>query len=152
LRPQAGSLPAELAFRLDFGLPCLRGQHRTVTASELLAPSNCWWIVKLYNEKLVRGVENDPVRAELAQHYTNQRPPADGEIYRQIQLCQGDAEQRRYWAMLTPSKQKYVEQFHKVPMLTQAVNQMLPLVGLWDGFLPRVLHKLRALHYEEVGT
>lgn len=156
LRDLAGPLPPELIFPLGFELQCLRGQHRVIAAEDLLSPTNRWWVVSLYDEETIDAGRRNTgeaslVRAELAGHFSNERPPPDGEIYRRLQCGGSDDEQSRLWAMLTSGKQRYVKQFQKDPLLSQAARELLPFVGLWDDFLPGVLHKVRSLRCEEVG-
>lgn len=89
---------------------------------------------------------------ELIEHVVNKAPPSDGEIYCWIEHYKredNEHEQRRWWACLSPSKQKYLKQFHRSP-LYGVFNRQLRFDGLWAEFRIGILHKAVALHVDEV--
>ncbi|KAH8689289.1 hypothetical protein BGW36DRAFT_401698 [Talaromyces proteolyticus] len=138
--------------QLDFPigqLECLQGQHRLRAGKEYLAPSDQWWTVNLYADDI-----SDELRTELAEEYSNENAPSDGEIYRKIRQYQYEASARfekRWWDRLSPTKMKRLRQLSQPEhaYIRSAFDALLPIPGLWKGLRIGNLSRVLALKCEE---
>jgi Protein of unknown function (DUF3723) len=90
---------------------------------------------------------------DVREEFSNSSRPPDGEIYRKIRLYQpsDEAGEDRWLARLTPGKTKCFSQLERRPELCAAFDRLLPITGLWAGMRLGTLHKLLALHCDEVS-
>uniref|UniRef100_A0A093VIQ3 Uncharacterized protein n=1 Tax=Talaromyces marneffei PM1 TaxID=1077442 RepID=A0A093VIQ3_TALMA len=138
--------------QLDFPigqLECLQGQHRLRAGKEYLGPSDQWWTVDLYADDI-----SDELRTELAEEYSNENAPSDGEIYRKIRQYQYEASARfekRWWDRLSPTKMKRLRQLSQPEhaYIRSAFDALLPIPGLWKGLRIGNLSRVLALKCEE---
>ncbi|KZN90129.1 hypothetical protein EN45_002400 [Penicillium chrysogenum] len=97
----------------------------------------------------------------LKERYPNDNRPPDGLIYERINRYEGYLDTPRdplaannWWAVLEAlagsKKGKYLKQFFKHETLHQKLNSLLIIPGLWGGMRIGLLHKLTAMHCDEV--
>lgn len=98
----------------------------------------------------------------LKERYPNDNRPPDGLIYERINRYEGYLDTPRdplaannWWAVLEAlagsKKGKYLKQFFKHETLHQKLNSLLVIPGLWGGMRIGLLHKLTAMHCDEVS-
>jgi hypothetical protein len=98
---------------------------------------------------------SDELRTELAEEYSNENAPSDGEIYRKIRQYQYEASARfekRWWDRLSPTKMKRLRQLSQPEhaYIRSAFDALLPIPGLWKGLRIGNLSRVLALKCEEV--
>ena len=98
----------------------------------------------------------------LKERYPNDNRPPDGLIYERINLYEGHLNTPRdplaaknWWAVLEAvagsKKGKYLRLFFKHETLHQKLNSLLVIPGLWEGMRIGLLHKVTAMHCDEVS-
>lgn len=99
----------------------------------------------------------------LKERYPNDNRPPDGLIYERINRYEGYLDTPRdslaannWWAVLEvlagSKKGKYLKQFLKYETLHQKLNSLLVIPGLWEGMRIGLLHKVTAMHCDEVSN
>ena len=97
----------------------------------------------------------------LRERYPNDKRPPDGLIYERINYYEGylDGPQDRlaannWWVILqavTGSKKgAYLRRFFNNAALHRKLNSLLVIPGLWEGMRIGLLHKVTAMHCDEV--
>lgn len=93
------------------------------------------------------------LRTALIEEYANERQPSDGEIYRKIRQYQQEHNariQKRWWARLSSSKARRLQQLHKNIEIHCAFDALLPILGVWGGMSIGKLSKVMALDSDKV--
>ena len=83
----------------------------------------------------------------------NERPISDGEIFRKIRLYHQQKEtdlERKWWARLSESKRKDLEQLLKNERYADAFDDLLGWPGLWYPIQLGTLHRLLTMRCDEV--
>lgn len=84
----------------------------------------------------------------------NEQPYSDGEIFRKIRLYHrkdDKSSEQKWWARLTKTKQKDVQQLLKNHSdLTHAFDSLIDMPGLWYPVQLGTLHRLLTLRCNEV--
>lgn len=92
---------------------------------------------------------------DQTQNFAHQTKYSDGEIYRHMRLHQranrarSELQAREWKLQLTPCKQKIVDLLLKRPAIVEALDTLLPFVGVWAGLQIGNIHKHLALHCDE---
>ncbi|KAI2043037.1 hypothetical protein LOZ43_006688 [Ophidiomyces ophidiicola] len=76
------------------------------------------------------------LQATLAEEYSNEIAPGDGEIYRKIERykAEGNVQSLERWeSRLSETKLTRLKQLSKHERLSAAFNRLLPVPGLWGG-------------------
>lgn len=158
-------------------LICLHGRHRLAAATRyFFQPEQKWWIVDLYLDGMGADLSsrdlvsllipsqdlNPSVVTALKEAYSNSRNFCDGDIFRNLRYCQlrnDEAGAGKWMARLSESKQTDVAQLQnmakKTPemaALQDALDALLPFVGLWSPVSIGVFHRLLTLRCPEVTT
>ena len=113
-----------------------------------------------YNDEIER-VRQKFIQS-LEERYPNDNRPPDGLIYERINRYEGYLNTPRdalaannWWAVLEAlagsKKGKYLKQFFKHETLHQKLNSLLVIPGLWEGMRIGLLHKVTAMHCDEVS-
>ena len=156
-------------------LICLHGRHRLAAATRyFFQPGQKWWIVNLYLDGMGADLSswdlvsllipsqdlNPSVITALKEAYSNSRNFCDENIFRNLRYCQlrkDEAEAGKWMARLSQSKQADVAQLQnmakKNPEMTglqDALDALLPFVGLWSPVPIGIFHRLLTLRCSEV--
>lgn len=89
----------------------------------------------------------------IVEDYCNSIPFSDGEIFWKIRTYSraGDATaEHRWWARLSETKRKDLKHLLKNFNLAPAFDRLLDFPGLWPPIRLGTLHRLLALHCDEV--
>ncbi|KAK6380192.1 hypothetical protein LTS17_005381 [Exophiala oligosperma] len=141
--------PPVLKFPQLHRLTCLHGRHRIQAARETLDPTDAWWTVDFYLK------DSDPdLRTTLAEEYSNEVKPSDGEIYRKIRLYEREGNicfKKRWKARLSTHGQRGLRQLfgHRDGELAVAFDNLLDIPGLWDGMRISTIHKVMSMKCDE---
>jgi len=98
----------------------------------------------------------------LKERFPNDNRPPDGLIYERINYYEGYLDgpvdrlaANNWWAVLEvvagSKKGRYLRLFFKHPTLHRKLNSLLIIVGLWEGMRIGLLHKVTAMHCDEVS-
>ena len=98
----------------------------------------------------------------LKERFPNNHRPPDGLIYERINYYKGHLDgpvdrlaANNWWAVLEvvagSKKGRYLRLFFKHQTLHRKLNSLLIIVGLWEGMRIGLLHKLTAMHCDEVS-
>ncbi|SMY30085.1 unnamed protein product [Zymoseptoria tritici ST99CH_1A5] len=130
------SVEAEpLLFPSAITLTSLHGKHRVHAARKFLLPVDQWWTVKVFDTGLPLCA-----REHLRYEYSNAQKFSDGDIFRYYvdAVNRQDRRSASSWlAALTKRKRRSVKELQKYAdgKFFAALKELLPLAGLWDGFL-----------------
>ena len=153
--------PADLAveppmFDPSVSLRCLHGRHRIEAARQHLALTGKWWVVNLYVEDHL----SEPSRLTLRSESQNSKSFFDGDIYRQLRICQqlGDQGGKKKWlSRLSDVKRRDVLQLEKraekclrTNDFQQTLDSLIPYRGLWPALQIGTFHRLLSLRCPEV--
>ena len=97
----------------------------------------------------------------MKERYPNDKRPPDGLIYERINYYEGylDGPEDRlaannWWVVLQAvagsKKGGYLRRFFKNAALHRKLNSLLVIRGLWEGMRIGLLHKVTAMHCDEV--
>lgn len=79
--------------------------------------------------------------------------PSDGRVYRAIRLYQKtnqEQEERRWWARLSRSKQRYLRMLLRRPQLRDIFDSITEIPALADGLHLGLVHKVIAARCDNV--
>ena len=97
---------------------------------------------------------NQELKTCLIEEYSNEEKPGDGEIYRKIRqyhFQRNISFENRWWARLTPHRRNNLKGLLHHRELTAAFDILLDIPGLWGGMKISTLHKMMAMHCDEVS-
>lgn len=158
----------ELQFPEDYKLECLHGQQRVAAAEVVLSASDRWWVVDLYGRGrffpchvlLVAGgltsfaqALDTSAKQAFREGYTCGRVYKDGEIYRSIRLAHHQHDtiaQQRWRSRLSPSKGRKLEQLLRRFPIRDALDDLLPIRGLWKALTLGSIDNLLSPRCDEV--
>ncbi|KAJ9624466.1 hypothetical protein H2203_005201 [Taxawa tesnikishii (nom. ined.)] len=129
-------------------IKCLYGLHRVRAGQQYLDVENQWWIVKLYTD-LPKAVETAFIENSL-----KEQAVSDGEIFRKLLLSKREndrAAEKKWWARLTETKRKNLQQLLRDTVLAAAFYGLLDWPGLWTPIQLGALHRLLTLKCSEVS-
>ncbi|KAL9082764.1 MAG: hypothetical protein Q9165_008786 [Trypethelium subeluteriae] len=139
-------VPPLLCF--DRPLLCLHGRHRIEAARRFLTPVDSWWGVEFYLEEL-----SEKLILQLRSEDANSHAFSDGDIYRHLrfyQLNHDDVQAQSWLARLSRRKQVDVGLLaSKLTPVYNALDRLLPFVGLWGAVQLGTLHRILSLRCEE---
>lgn len=137
-------------------LHCLHGIHRLEAARQHLSLSGKWWVVNLYVEEHLGLSSRNSLRSES----NNSKNYFDGDVYRNLRLCQhlGDAPGRKKWlSRLSDVKRRDVLQLEKraekcprTKNFQQTLDNLIAYRGLWPALQLGTFHRLLSLRCPEV--
>ena len=158
-------------------LVCLHGRHRLAAAKQyFFQPEQKWWIVDLYLDGMRADFSsrnavslltpsqdlNPSVITALKEAYSNSRNFCDGDIFRNLRYCQlrkDKAGAGKWMARLSQSKQADIAQLQnmakknpEMAALQDALDTLLPFMGLWSPVQIGIFHRLLTLRCPEVTT
>lgn len=96
---------------------------------------------------------DNELKADLIEEYANEEPPSDGEIYCKIRQHQKERDlysENRWWARLSKSRTKCLNQLSHHRDLTVAFDDLLDIHGLWSGMRLSILDRIIAMRCDEV--
>ncbi|KAI3322916.1 hypothetical protein HD806DRAFT_536094 [Xylariaceae sp. AK1471] len=130
----------------DFKIWCVQGKIRAL-AARLAFGEKAWWAVKLHTE--AAGPECMRVLYHSSEQFSHETSYSDGAIYRKIRyyMVKGEPDEAEVWLFrLSNCKRKSLNTLFKEKAVYQALDELLPYTGLWDGLQLGNMHKHLALH------
>ncbi|KAJ3578092.1 hypothetical protein NPX13_g2476 [Xylaria arbuscula] len=129
----------------NFKIWCLQGKIRAL-AARLAFGETAWWTVKLITD--VAGP--DCIRALRldSEQFSHETSYSDGAIYRKVRyyMAGNQLGQARRWILrLSSCKRKSLYALLRDKVVHQALDELLPYTGLWDGLQLGNMHKHLAL-------
>lgn len=90
----------------------------------------------------------------LAEEYTNEAIPSDGQIYYQMRFYHFQhnfSMEMRWKARLRGNREEYLQTLENHLAVREAFDALLYVPGLWDGMRISTLHTVMALNCDSVG-
>ncbi|KAF7505063.1 hypothetical protein GJ744_001282 [Endocarpon pusillum] len=145
--------PPRLSLDISSSVTCLRGQHRLAAGQVFFSQEDeQWWGVDIYRAE---GLSQSDCQW-MSEEYENALPFNDGMIFRSIRIHQirnNKTEAEKWLARLSGnSKRRDIAQLQKRKLfvnLSNALDQLLPLPGLWSGFQVGTFHRLLSMKFPE---
>ena len=137
-------------------LTYLHGRHRLEAAKRVLAASEKWWVIDLYEEDLLSVDGIHSIRNE----YLNARSWFDGDVFRHLRRCHllGDENGKMKWlSRLSAAKQRDVQILGKRKgvhdkAFAESLDSLIDFTGLWPALQLGTFHRLLSLRCPEVGA
>ena len=135
-------------------LTYLHGRHRLEAAKRVLAASEKWWVIDLYEEDVlsVDGIQS------IRNEYLNARSWFDGDVFRHLRRCHrlGDENGKMKWlSRLSAAKQRDVQILEKRKgshdrAFADSLDDLIDFTGLWPALQIGTFHRLLSLRCPEV--